>query len=187
MCALQAVLFGFSIGINVSGNGNLSLLSRIFTFLTGYDGCLPAASKTHRFPVWSIRHRRCIRNSHCKNIQILLVNFELSLYVSFVGGCPYRRDSRKIFERLDHECLHPKEQGCIRGRKQTVVRTIALVFRLCQVTRLYRTCYIAVLLYICGFVVIGAGFQDKLSVGSVIMGWGIAEVATMVNTVAVCE
>ncbi|PSR71427.1 hypothetical protein PHLCEN_2v12694 [Hermanssonia centrifuga] len=49
------------------------------------------------------------------------------------------------------------------------------------------TCYIAVLLYICGFVVIGAGFQDQLSVGSVIMGWGIAEVATMVNTVAVCE
>ncbi|KAI0795662.1 MFS general substrate transporter [Abortiporus biennis] len=47
------------------------------------------------------------------------------------------------------------------------------------------TCYIAVPLYICGFVLIGASFQNHLSIGALIMGWGIAEVATMINTVAV--
>jgi MFS family permease len=47
------------------------------------------------------------------------------------------------------------------------------------------TCYIAVPLYICGFVVLGATFQNHLSVGALVMGWGIAEVAIMVNTVAV--
>jgi len=47
------------------------------------------------------------------------------------------------------------------------------------------TCYIAVPLYICGFVVLGASFQNHLSVGALVMGWGISEVAIMVNTVAV--
>ena len=42
-------------------------------------------------------------------------------------------------------------------------------------------------LYICGFVVLGASFQKHLSVGALVMGWGIAEVAVMINTVAVCE
>ncbi|KAI0691854.1 MFS general substrate transporter [Cytidiella melzeri] len=49
------------------------------------------------------------------------------------------------------------------------------------------TCYIAIPLYICGFVLIGASFQNHLSVGALVMGWGIAEVAVMINTVAVCE
>ncbi|KAI0305254.1 major facilitator superfamily domain-containing protein [Multifurca ochricompacta] len=47
------------------------------------------------------------------------------------------------------------------------------------------TCYIAVPLYICGFVILGAALQKHLSVGALVMGWGIAEVAIMVNTVAV--
>ncbi|KAF5380009.1 hypothetical protein D9615_006165 [Tricholomella constricta] len=46
-------------------------------------------------------------------------------------------------------------------------------------------CYIAIPLYICGFLVLGASFQKHLSVGAVIMGWGIAELAIMINTVAV--
>jgi hypothetical protein len=50
----------------------------------------------------------------------------------------------------------------------------------------YRACYIGMPLYICGFVLLGAAFQNHLSVGAVVMGWGIAEVAIMVNTVAVC-
>ena len=37
-----------------------------------------------------------------------------------------------------------------------------------------------------GLVLIGAGFQHHLSIGVFIVGWGLAEVATMVNTVAVC-
>ena len=41
-------------------------------------------------------------------------------------------------------------------------------------------------LYICGFLVLGASFQKHLSVGALIMGWGIAELAIMINTVAVC-
>ncbi|KAF4616352.1 hypothetical protein D9613_008611 [Agrocybe pediades] len=46
-------------------------------------------------------------------------------------------------------------------------------------------CYIAIPLYICGFVTLGASFQKHLSVGALIMGWGIAELAVMINTVAV--
>ena len=41
-------------------------------------------------------------------------------------------------------------------------------------------------LYLCGFLVLGASFQKKLSVGALVMGWGLAEVAVMINTVAVC-
>ncbi|TCD68168.1 hypothetical protein EIP91_011446 [Steccherinum ochraceum] len=47
------------------------------------------------------------------------------------------------------------------------------------------TCYIAVPLYIVGFVLIGAALQNHLNIGALIMGWGIAEVAVMINTVAV--
>ena len=49
-----------------------------------------------------------------------------------------------------------------------------------------RACYVAVPLYVCGFLALGIGFQKHDSVGAVIMGWGIAQVAIMVNTVAVC-
>ncbi|TFY60298.1 hypothetical protein EVJ58_g5242 [Rhodofomes roseus] len=47
------------------------------------------------------------------------------------------------------------------------------------------TVYIAVPLYICGFLVLGASFQKHLGVGALVMGWGIAEVAVMICTVAV--
>lgn len=40
-------------------------------------------------------------------------------------------------------------------------------------------------LYICGFVVLGASIQKHLSTGALIMGWGIAELAVMINTTAV--
>ncbi|KIM88318.1 hypothetical protein PILCRDRAFT_3335 [Piloderma croceum F 1598] len=46
-------------------------------------------------------------------------------------------------------------------------------------------CYLAVVLYVSGFVVLGAAFQQKLSIGAVIMGWGISVVAIMINTVAI--
>ncbi|KAF9003398.1 MFS general substrate transporter [Cyathus striatus] len=46
-------------------------------------------------------------------------------------------------------------------------------------------CYIAVPLYICGFVTLGASLEKHLSVGALIMGWGISELAVMINTVAV--
>ncbi|PFH48084.1 hypothetical protein AMATHDRAFT_6124 [Amanita thiersii Skay4041] len=46
-------------------------------------------------------------------------------------------------------------------------------------------CYIALPLCICGFLVIGASFQKHLSLGAVVMGWGIAELSVMINTVAV--
>lgn len=47
------------------------------------------------------------------------------------------------------------------------------------------TCYIAIPLYICGFVLLGASLQNHMTIGGIIMGWGIAEVAVMINTVAV--
>jgi hypothetical protein len=55
-----------------------------------------------------------------------------------------------------------------------------------EVNVLRRACYLAVPLYVCGFVVLGAAFQKKLSIGAVVMGWGIAEVSIMINTVAIC-
>jgi hypothetical protein len=50
----------------------------------------------------------------------------------------------------------------------------------------YRACYPAIVLYVIGFVVLGVGLQDHLSIGAVIMGWGISHVAVMVGTVAIC-
>jgi MFS family permease len=46
------------------------------------------------------------------------------------------------------------------------------------------TCYLAMPLYICGFLTLGAGIQN-LSEAALIMGWGIAFVAITLNTVAV--
>ncbi|PPR06452.1 hypothetical protein CVT24_002613 [Panaeolus cyanescens] len=46
-------------------------------------------------------------------------------------------------------------------------------------------CYVALPLFICGFVVLGASFQKHLSVGALVMGWGIAELSIMINTVAI--
>jgi hypothetical protein len=48
-----------------------------------------------------------------------------------------------------------------------------------------RACHIAIPLYICGFVTLGAAFQKHLGVGALIMGWGIAQLAIMIATVAV--
>jgi hypothetical protein len=50
-----------------------------------------------------------------------------------------------------------------------------------------RACYIAIPIYICGFLVLGASFQNHLSPGAIVMGWGLAETAVMINTVAVCK
>ncbi|KAK0495897.1 major facilitator superfamily domain-containing protein [Armillaria luteobubalina] len=46
-------------------------------------------------------------------------------------------------------------------------------------------CYIALPLYICGFITLGASIQNHLNTGAIIMGWGIAELAIMINTVAI--
>ena len=49
-----------------------------------------------------------------------------------------------------------------------------------------RTCYIGVLLYVVGFVVLGASLQNHRIAG-VIIGWGIAQIGDLVTTVAVCK
>ncbi|KIY62844.1 MFS general substrate transporter [Cylindrobasidium torrendii FP15055 ss-10] len=46
-------------------------------------------------------------------------------------------------------------------------------------------CYVALPLFICGFVTLGAGIQEHLSTAAVIMGWGIAELSIMIATVAI--
>ncbi|OSD00956.1 MFS general substrate transporter [Trametes coccinea BRFM310] len=51
--------------------------------------------------------------------------------------------------------------------------------------RMRRSCAIALPIYVAGLIVSGAAFQNKLSVAAVIMGWGIREIAVMVNTVAI--
>jgi len=47
------------------------------------------------------------------------------------------------------------------------------------------TLYLALPIYIVGFVTLGASFQKHLSTGAIIMGWGLAEVAIMITTVCV--
>ncbi|EGG00294.1 uncharacterized protein MELLADRAFT_111982 [Melampsora larici-populina 98AG31] len=46
------------------------------------------------------------------------------------------------------------------------------------------TLYIALPMYVGGLILLGAAFQEKLSVAAIVIGWGLAEVATMVTTVA---
>jgi MFS family permease len=45
-------------------------------------------------------------------------------------------------------------------------------------------CYLGMPLYLCGFLVLGAGIQH-LNMAALVLGWGIAVVAVMINTVAV--
>jgi len=45
-------------------------------------------------------------------------------------------------------------------------------------------CYIAVVLYIVGFVVLGA-CMERLSIAGLVLGWGIAQCVVVFNTVAV--
>ncbi|KAK0192767.1 major facilitator superfamily domain-containing protein [Armillaria mellea] len=46
-------------------------------------------------------------------------------------------------------------------------------------------CYIALPLYICGFVTLGASIQNHLNTAGIVMGWGISELSIMINTVAI--
>ncbi|GAA5966202.1 hypothetical protein JCM21900_003331 [Sporobolomyces salmonicolor] len=47
------------------------------------------------------------------------------------------------------------------------------------------TCYIAMPFFIGGFVLLGAAFEKKLSVAAIVFGWGLAQFAVLINTVAV--
>ncbi|EJD39182.1 MFS general substrate transporter [Auricularia subglabra TFB-10046 SS5] len=46
-------------------------------------------------------------------------------------------------------------------------------------------CYLALPIFICGMVVLGATFQNHLSVVALVFGWGLAEISVMMTTVAV--
>lgn len=50
--------------------------------------------------------------------------------------------------------------------------------------RLWAT-YISVPLYVAGFVLLGAGFETHHSIAMVVVGWAIALIAVMINTVAI--
>lgn len=50
-----------------------------------------------------------------------------------------------------------------------------------------RACYVAVAFYTCGMVLLGAGFQKHLTIAAFIIGWGLVEIATMINTTVVRE
>ncbi|TFK39737.1 MFS general substrate transporter [Crucibulum laeve] len=47
------------------------------------------------------------------------------------------------------------------------------------------TCYVGVTLYVTGFVILGSALQNHFNQSVVIIGWAIAQVAVLVNTVAV--
>ncbi|EKM53344.1 uncharacterized protein PHACADRAFT_197775 [Phanerochaete carnosa HHB-10118-sp] len=46
-------------------------------------------------------------------------------------------------------------------------------------------CYIAVVFYTCGMILLGAGLQKHISIAAFIIGWGLVEIATMINTTVV--
>ena len=50
-----------------------------------------------------------------------------------------------------------------------------------------RVCYVSVTLYVCGFVLQGAAFQFHLHIAVLAVGWVLAQIATMMNTAAICE
>lgn len=50
-----------------------------------------------------------------------------------------------------------------------------------------RACYCALPVLICGYVLLGASLRHHLSLGILLLGWGLSEVATMIITTAVCE
>lgn len=50
-----------------------------------------------------------------------------------------------------------------------------------------RACYVGSFLYVCGLVLLGAAFQYHLGAGALVIGWGLVQVASMLNTVGVCE
>ena len=50
----------------------------------------------------------------------------------------------------------------------------------------HRTCYVALPLYVVGFVVLGVALKDHTSVPALVIGWGLIIIAVMMNTVAVC-
>ncbi|KAF8801503.1 hypothetical protein BYT27DRAFT_7341974, partial [Phlegmacium glaucopus] len=47
------------------------------------------------------------------------------------------------------------------------------------------TCYVGVLLYAIGFVILGAALENHLNIAAVIIGWGIAQTAVLGTTVAI--
>jgi hypothetical protein len=50
----------------------------------------------------------------------------------------------------------------------------------------HRACYVAVPLYVCGFVVLGVALKEHNSIAALVIGWGLLVAAVMMNTVAVC-
>ncbi|KIP03999.1 hypothetical protein PHLGIDRAFT_129814 [Phlebiopsis gigantea 11061_1 CR5-6] len=46
-------------------------------------------------------------------------------------------------------------------------------------------CYVAVAFYTCGMILLGAGFQKHLNIAAFIIGWGLVEIATILNTTVV--
>jgi hypothetical protein len=66
---------------------------------------------------------------------------------------------------------------------------VSIDFRMWPLTaqwRRHRACYVAVPLYVCGFVVLGVALKEHKSVFALVMGWGLLVAAVMMNTVAVC-
>jgi hypothetical protein len=50
----------------------------------------------------------------------------------------------------------------------------------------HRACYVAIPLYVIGFVVLGVALKEHKSVATLVIGWGLLNVAVMINTVAAC-
>ncbi|KAF9254054.1 hypothetical protein L218DRAFT_1010169 [Marasmius fiardii PR-910] len=48
-----------------------------------------------------------------------------------------------------------------------------------------RTCYLTIPLFLCGFLVLGAALQHHLHIAVIVVGWGIAQMATLMCTVTV--
>lgn len=63
---------------------------------------------------------------------------------------------------------------------------VKLVVTTLRLLTLRRACYIAVPLYICGFVTLGAAIQNHLNTGALIMGMSMAFVEFLTRSLIIC-
>lgn len=192
MRRVQALVFGFGIGINVSTMISIAILGRklIHRLLQTTNAVflgtpLPGGYGFSQFGIAGAYATPIVRNPQCIMFDMIVdILHQVAVAIGEVLG--------RYFNDWVMNYSIRRNKGVFIAENRLWYVIFSPLTAVANVNRglimaPYRTCYIAVPLYICGFLVLGASFQKHLSVGALIMGWGIAQVAIMINTVAVCE
>jgi hypothetical protein len=182
-------VFGFGIGINVRVP-RPPLAKHFLMPSLGYECCFYRHSGPHRVRIlsiwncWRVRYTsgwspvlgRLHSRSRGTSTQVAVIIGEIIGH--FSNDAIMRVTTRRnkgVFEAESR--LWWVQSACLWGRGSNSSMVVL---------RTHRACYIGVPLYICGFLVLGDALKKHDSVGELVVGWGIAMVALMVNTVAVC-